>query len=144
MGKNTLRLDVRGFEEYLHKLEDLEADLKPIVADALEQAAETIEYDTIDAVAKEYLPAGGEYSLGDTEASIVRNAKVKWSGTTAEINVGFDYSKPGAGGLLITGTPRMRPDTELNKMYKGKRYMKQIQNDMAEVFKSEIEKRMGG
>lgn len=138
-----MRLDVRGFEEYIHKLEDLEADLKPIVTDALGQAAETIEHDTIDAVAKEYLPAGGKYSRGDTEASIVRGAKAKWDGATAEINVGFDYSKPGAGGLLITGTPRMRPGTELNKMYRGKRYMKQIQKDMVGVFQSEIEKRMG-
>ena len=144
MGKNTLTLSTKGFEEYIEKLDKLDADLKAIVTDALEQAAETIQDDTLDAVQKANLPAQGEYSLGDTEDSIIRNAKVQWSGSIAEIPVGFDYTKPGAGGLLISGTPKMEPASQLNKIYRGKRYMSQIHKDIADVFQDEIDRRMGG
>ena len=143
-GKNSLKLDVSGFEEYIQKLEKLEADLKPIVSDALNQAGETITDDTFDAVSDSNLPRGGEYSTGETERSIIKNPRVKWSGTTAEIGVGFDFNKPGAGGYLITGTPRMAPDKALNKIYKSKKYMKDVQKDMIDIFQDEISRRMGG
>ena len=144
MGKNLLKLDVSGFEEYIQKLEKLEADLKPIVSDALNQAGETITDDTFDAVSDSNLPRGGEYSTGKTRESIIKNPRVKWSGTTAEIGVGFDFNKPGAGGYLITGTPRMAPDKALNRIYKSKKYMKDIQKDMIDIFQDEISRRMGG
>ena len=144
MGKNLLKLDVSGFEEYIQKLEKLEADVKPIVEDALNQAGETITDDTFDAVSDSNLPRGGEYSTGKTRESIIKNPRVKWSGTTAEIGVGFDFNKPGAGGYLITGTPRMAPDKALNKIYKSKKYMKDIQKDMIDIFQDGISRRMGG
>ena len=144
MGKNLLKLDVSGFEEYIQKLEKLEADLKPIVSDALNQAGETITDDTFDAVSDSNLPRGGEYSTGKTRESIIKNPRVKWSGITAEIGVGFDFAKPGAGGYLITGTPRMAPDKALNRIYKSKKYMKDIQKDMIDIFQDEISHRMGG
>ena len=144
MGKNLLKLDVSGFEEYIQKLEKLEADIKPIVSDALNQAGETITDDTFDAVSDSNLPRGGEYSTGKTRESIIKNRRVKWEGTTAEIGVGFDFNKPGAGGYLITGTPRMAPDKALNRIYKSKKYMKDIQKDMIDIFQDEISRRMGG
>ena len=144
MGKNLLKLDVSGFEEYIQKLEKLEADIKPIVSDALNQAGETITDDTFDAVSDSNLPRGGEYSTGKTKESIIKNPRIKWSGTTAEIGVGFDFNKPGAGGYLITGTPRMAPDKALNRIYKSKKYMKDIQKDMIDIFQDEISRRMGG
>lgn len=144
MGKNLLKLDVSGFEEYIQKLEKLEADIKPIVSDALNQAGETITDDTFDAVSDSNLPRGGEYSTGKTKESIIKNPRIKWSGTTAEIGVGFDFNKPGAGGYLITGTPRMAPDKALNRIYKSKKYMKDVQKDMIDIFQDEISRRMGG
>ena len=93
-------------------------------------------------MAPSYLPAGGKYSTGKTEATIVDNPQVEWSGSRASIEVGFDFGKPGAGGFLITGTPKMKPDKELNRMYKGKKYMKQIQDQMSEVVSEAISKAM--
>lgn len=144
MGKNVLKLDTSAFNDFAEKLDKLGADLKLIFTDALEQAGETITDDTIEAMKKENLPAKGKYqsSPSETEASIIKNPKVEWSGMMGEIGVGFDFSKPGAGGYLITGTPRMKPDRELNKIYKGKRYMKQIEQDIKEVFEAELESRM--
>ena len=50
MGKNLLRLDTSGFEEYIAKLEKLEADVKPIVTEALNKAGVKITSDTTNAV----------------------------------------------------------------------------------------------
>ena len=144
MGRNILKLNTKGFDEYAEKLERLGVDLKPIFTDALQQAAETITEDTMEAISAGNLPRGGKYSTGKTEASIIKNPKVTWSGTIAEIPVGFDFAKPGAGGYLITGTPRMQPDKELNRIYKQKRYMTNIRKDMTDIFEDEIQKRMGG
>ena len=144
MARNILKLQLEGFEKLIANLEGLKGDVKGAVTDALEQAAETIEWDTKDAVKDANLPAKGVYSRGDTEKSIVENAKVNWSGTVAEINVGFDFGKPGAGGYLITGTPRMKPDYELQRIYKRKKYMSQIQKDMAEVVNDYIVDKMEG
>lgn len=142
--KNTLALETKAFEELVTKLEGIKGDVKQAVTDALEQSAETIEYDTKDAMQKANLPAKGKYSTGRTAETIVEGAKAKWTGTTAEINAGFDYSKPGSGGLLITGTPRMQPNRELNRIYKQKKYMKQIEADMAEVVNDYITEAMKG
>lgn len=144
MARNTLTLELSGFEELITKLEKLGGDVQKATTDALEQAAETIEFDTKDAVKDSLLPAGGKYSRGDTERSIVSGSEVKWSGSTAEISVGFDYGKQGAGGFLITGTPRMKPDMELKRIYKGATYKKQIVNDLIEVISDYIDDKMGG
>lgn len=142
--RNTLKLDLKGFEELITKLEGLNGNVKKAVTDAMEQAGETIGEDTADAVEKSNLPAGGKYSKGTTKKAIVQNPKIIWSGTKAEIGVGFNYDKPGAGGFLITGTPRMKPDYELQKIYKRKKYMSAIQKDMTEVVNDYIEDVMGG
>lgn len=144
MARNTLKLQLGGFQELITKLDSLQGDVKKAVTDALEQTGETIGEDTVDAVDNANLPAKGEYSKGQTKASIITNPLVHWSGNQAEIGVGFDYSKKGAGGFLITGTPRMKPDYELQKIYKRKKYMNQIQNDMADVVNDYIKEKMEG
>lgn len=144
MARNTLKLDISGFNELAKRYEALGGDVKAITQKALERAGAKIEKDTIDAVQKKNLPQKGKYSQGNTERSIVRNSRVTWSGTQAEINVGFDYSKPGAGGFLITGTPKMQPDRELHKMYKQKAYMRSVQNEMIEEVQTAIAEKMEG
>lgn len=144
MAWNTIKLNAKGFEEYAEKLEKLGADLKPIFTDVLMQAAETITEDTVDAMNPHNLPRGGKYSHGNTEKSIIKNPQVAWTGTVGEVNVGFDFSKPEAGGYLITGTPRMKPNKALNKIYKSKKYMSDIRKDMIAIFEDEIARRMGG
>lgn len=143
-GRLKLKLETKGFENLISELDGLGGDVKDAITNALGQTAETIEWDTKDAVKAANLPAKGKYSQGDTEASIVSNARVRWSGTVAEIGVGFDYAKRGAGGLLITGTPRMRPDYALENIYARKKYMKQIQDDFAEIIEDHIIRTMQG
>lgn len=140
----TLRIDTDVFSPLITKLDELGGDVKNVVSDALEQAAETVENDTVEAVKDANLPAKGKYSKKATKASIVKNAEVKWTGTYAVIHVGFDYSKRGAGGYLITGTPNMKPDRALNKMYKGKRYRQELESDIKEVINDAITRKLGG
>lgn len=150
MGRNTMSLDLKGFNELLTKLDGAGGDLKKVVTEALEEAGEKIGNDTEQAVQKSKLPAHGKFSQGDTAKTVVMNPKVEWSGDTASIGVGFDFSKKGAGGFLIKGyyqnyhgTPRhMAPQPQLNAMYTGKGYMRQIQNDMSKVVKKELDKKL--
>ena len=139
MARNTMQLDLKGFNELITKLDGLGGDIKKATQDALEKAGQKIGEDTATAVQRSNLPAGGKFSQGETAKTVVENPKVEWSGDTASIGVGFDFSKRGAGGFLIKGyyqnfhgTPRhMAPQPQLNAMYTGKGYMKQIQNEMA-------------
>lgn len=144
MGKNTLSLEFKGFEELVTLLDKLDGDIKSVVDDALTQMAETVAEDTLEAVSKSNLPAQGKYSIGDTEKSIVKNPKVSWVGSVAEIGVGFDYSKPGSGGLLITGTPRMKPVTALKTIYKQKKYRQWLEEGMQDIVMDAIKEVLGG
>ena len=87
--RNTLRLDTSGFEELIVKLDSLNGDVKAAVTDALQQAAETVRDDTMDALESQYMPHQGLYSTGQTKTTVVAPS-VNWSGTLAEAPVGFD------------------------------------------------------
>lgn len=143
MARNTLKLDTKGFEQLLTKLDSLGGNMIEVVDKALTDAGKKISEDTHKAMTKQNLPAGGKYSRGTTEKAIVDNPQVEWSGSKASIDVGFDFGKPGAGGYLITGTPKMQPNKELNRMYKGKKYMKEIQEQMGQTVGEAITKAMG-
>lgn len=149
MGRNTLKLSTTGFSKLLTQLDKLGGNIEKVATDALEQAAETIGEDTIQAIQPGNLPAKGDYSHGATEESVVRNPRVVNQGDRLTVNVGFDYAKPGAGGYLINGRPpgihgQMSAVSDLNQMYKGKKYMSQIAKDMADIVQDEISRAMGG
>ena len=140
MAKNQMKLDTTGLEAALSRLV---ATIGPerahrVVEENLEKVGRQISNDTIEAVQAGNLPAGGKYSTGDTEAAVVRDTSVTWDGGVASIPIGFDFNKPGAGGWLISGTPKMRPDAALRKMYKGKKYMQDRQNDLLNGIYEEI------
>lgn len=131
--RNILRLDTSGLEHMIRTLESLGGNVRQAVEESLVQAAEKVREDTIEALQPQYLPAGGIYSRGKTLESVITDTRVTWEGTVGSVPIGFDFSKSGAGGFLITGTPRMQPDRELNRMYKGKKYMADIQKQMSDV-----------
>ena len=109
----------------------------------MEEAAKQVQEDTADAVESANLPAGGQYSDGETRASIVRDVTPKWSGSVGEVHLGFDKSKPGAGGFLITGTPKMAPDAALAEMYSGRKYQRQINKMIEERLQKALDE-LGG
>ena len=150
MGKrNTLKLTTSGITQILQRLDKLGGNVSKVAKDALEQAGETIGEDTYAAVQPGNLPAKGKYSTGKTADSVVRNPRVVDEGTRLSIGVGFDYNKEGAGGYLISGRPKgktgqMNPVPELEQIYKRKKYMNQIVQDMSEIVQDEISRAIGG
>lgn len=147
MARNTLRMSATGIEELLTRLDELGGDIVKVASDALEQSAETIGEDTKDAISDNNLPAGGEFSGGDTDRQILKNPKPLYEGTKIVVNVGFDYGKPGAGGYLLRGryggkTGNVPAVAELQEIYERRKYMNDIKRDMKEVVLSEIEDRM--
>lgn len=139
-----LSIDFSNFSDYAERLDQLGADLKQVIGDAMEQAAETVQDDVRDAMASVNLPAGGKYSQGDTVSSIIIDPKVNWQGSYGEIGLGFDWVKPGAGGFLITGTPKMRPNYALEDIFSRKKYLKTIMNQIEEELQDAIDEYMGG
>lgn len=142
MGKNKAKVKLEGFKEMITVLDSLGGNLVGIAEDALSQAGETIGWDTLDAAQDPNMPAEGKYSTGRTEQAVLTTPRVEVSGNLVEVGAGFDYTKDGAGGILITGTPKMKPNYELQKIFKGRRYMNNISKDIEAVVQDEIERRL--
>lgn len=140
--KSSLSIDFGVFSDFAEELDKLGADLKEVFGDVMEQEGETVAEDTKEAVKDANLPAKGKYSQGDTEASIIMEPKVEWSGSVGEIGLGFDKTKEGAGGWLITGTPKMAPDYELEQIYGRKKYERQMVDSISDYLQSEIQDRL--
>ena len=139
MSGGKIKCQIYGFDEMIEKLDEINANVKDFVTESLEAVGEDIGVYTKEAIKKEELPAGGKYSTGATAQSVIINPKVEWSGTFASIGVGFDYSKDGAGGMLISGTPRMQPVQGLVDIYKRKKFWKKMSAGLEDNFKDYVE-----
>ena len=142
--KSMISIDFSNFADYAEKLDLLGANLKSVFSKAMEEAAEKVQADTIAALEDAHLPAGGKYSQGDTKNSVIPDPKTTWEGSVGEIGLGFDKTKRGAGGFLITGTPKMRPDLALERIYGTKRYENQLKKQIEKALQKEIDRIMGG
>lgn len=140
--KNFIKIEGSAFADYAEKLDKLGADLKKIFDESLIKAGTKVQADVREAVAPQNLPARGAYSTGDTEASVLE-PKVIWAGSVGELPLGFDKTKPGAGGFLITGTPRMAPDYALTKIFTQKSYETNIKKEIEADLQAEIDRIMG-
>lgn len=146
MSKNKMSIDFSGFAEYAEKLDKLGGDLKAVFDDALQQAAETYAADTLEATNDRFMPAKGKYSNGDTAESVIKEneVQVQWNGNIGEVGIGFDLSKSITSIFLIDGTPKMNPNRELKRIYRGTAYKNRIIEDMQEIFMDAIEEKMEG
>lgn len=128
----------------MKRLDSLGGDVRGAVDEALGKAAKMVRQDTVTATQHPNLPRQGKYSNNVTITSIVQDTSVHWEGQTAWVPVGFDFSLPGAGGYLITGTPKMQPAPQLHRMYKQKQYMAGIQKQIGEVITQHVVDKMAG
>lgn len=127
-----------GLDGYAERINELNGDVKKIVADALEQAADDPTADTIEGVKKKNLPAKGKYSSGRTAETVIKSPRVTWAANIGTIGIGFDKTKNGVGTLLITGTPRMKPARKLEKIYTSKKTIKEFHNAVDEALRNAI------
>ena len=143
--KNFISIDFNQFNEYAERLEALNVSLKDTFTKVMEEQGKKVAQDTEDALANEHLPAKGKFSRNDrTKEAVIREPKVEWSGTIAEMPLGFDHTKPNAGSWLITGTPKMNPDKALEKIYRKNAYEKNMIKAIAEELEKEVQKHMKG
>ena len=139
MARNQIVLDTAGMDQLLMRLARVEHESSPeVVAAAMAEIAGQIDADTAAAVQPGNLPAGGEYSQGETAASVITDTSVRWDGMTAWLPIGFDFGSPGAGGYLISGTPRMRPVSRLRQMLRQKKYMAEMHERLWKIINDHI------
>lgn len=147
MARNKIGLQVKGFEEYMSKLDEVGGStaMKRGVESALKSSKQYVNPQINTAMATSNLPAGGRYSTGDTKASIDTDMKVEWEGMTAAIKVGFDFKKSGLKSIfLMYGTPKMPPVAGLKNAIYSAKTKREIGNIQAEVLGTVIERIMEG
>lgn len=142
--KTGIYIDYSCFADIIAQIDEYTDNIADIVAESMEEAGETLANETIEALAKSNLPAQGEYWSGRTEDSVVKNPKAEIYGNYVEIGLGFDKSMPGEGGLLITGTPRMKPDKALEAIYGTKKYETKMKNQIRKKLQQELADTVGG
>ena len=138
MGKK-LRLEFAGFEEMAERLDKLGGDLKKTTEKALIETHKLLTPKVEEAFKRHDV----KYSH-DTMKSLKKDPKVEWSGSTAEIGVGFKISEGGFPSIFVMygtkvyGTPRVAPDKKLyNSIYGNKKKIRELQEG---IFAEEIAK----
>lgn len=115
MARKKIGLQVKGFEEYMAKLDELGGSdaMRKGVEKALISSKEYVNPLIEQAMATANLPAGGRYSTGGTKQSIDKDMTVEWEGMTGAVKVGFDFKKSGLKSIFLMygthGTPRREP-----------------------------------
>ncbi len=145
MARNKIGLQASGFEDYITKLDELGGSkaMKRGVESALKASKKYVNPLIEKSMTK--LPAGGKYSSGNTKESIDKDMSVEWSGMTATIKVGFDFSKSGVTSIfLMYGTPKMKPVTGLKNAVYGAKTKKELATIQEEALMKVIKRIMEG
>ena len=147
MARNKIGLQVKGFEEYMARLDEVggSAAMKKGVEKALEVSKQYVNPLIKKAMETPNLPAKGDYATGLTEKSIDDEIKVYYDGVTAAIKVGFDFSESGLTSIfLMYGTPRMPPAAGLENAIYGTKTKKKIAELQADALNETIKEIMEG
>ena len=145
MARNKIGLQFKELDAYMAKLDELGSGdaMKRGVEGALKASKQHVNPLIEKSMAK--LPAGGKYSTGNTKESIDRDMRVDWSGLTASIKVGFDFSKSGVTSIfLMYGTPRMQPVSGLKNAVYGSKTQKELATIQEEALQKVILRIMEG
>lgn len=136
MAKNRLSLNFDGMEQLMAKLESLDGDVRTATETALKKSRDYVTDNLRQAIAP-------HKETGMTEDSLHDNLPVQWSGSVAEMEVGFDIGNGGLASIfLMYGTPKMSPDRKLyNALYGGKT-RKQIAEIQQSIFSAAVARAM--
>lgn len=143
MGRNKIGLQVKGFDEYMAKLDKVGGTqaMRRGVEGALKASKQYVNPLIESSMSK--LPAGGRYSTGDTKKSIDKDMTVDWEGMTGSIKVGFDFKKSGLTSIfLMYGTPKMSPVAGLKAAIYGAKTKREIAKLQAEALDKVIKRIM--
>lgn len=139
-----LELNFAGFDSVLEQLNKMGEDAQRATDDALREAFKIITRKADNAVQKPNLPAGGKYSTGRSEASLVRDPRIKWNGTTASVDVGFNIKKGGLPTIfMMYGTPRYMKNVALYDAFYGEQTEAEIYRAVSEIFEKKLQEVLG-
>ena len=147
MARNKIGLQVKGFEEYMAKLDEVGggAAMKRGVESALKASKQYVNPLIEKAMVTSNLPAKGDYATGLTEKSTDKEITVYYDGVTAAIKVGFDFSISGLTSIfLMYGTPRMSPVAGLENAIYGAKTKKEIAKIQGDALNKVIKRIMEG
>lgn len=127
MPRGKIGINFDGFEEYMGKLEEIGGSdaMKKASKNALVESKKYVTAEIQKAI--KHLPAGGRYSTGETEMSIITEDTFTWSGTIGSTDVGFDFGESGLTSVyLMYGTPKMKPVKGLKAAVYGAKSNKEV------------------
>lgn len=136
--RNKLSVDFEGFNSMRSKLEELDGDVKGATESALKVSHQIVTRKVTDAMKP-------HNDTGETSASIIREAEVQWSGSTAEVGVGFDIENGGLPSIFLMygtklhGQPHITPDKNLYNAVYGSKTKKEVREAQKDVFFKRIE-----
>lgn len=131
--KNSLK----GFEDLLGKLDAIDGDIKGTTEKCLKESAKIINSNAKQAMQR-------HNRTGRTLESLRENMPVTWSGTEAEIKVGFDVRQGLASIFLMYGTPKIPKDTKLYNAIYGSKTKKEVAKVQEDIINDAINNAMGG
>lgn len=139
--RNKLSVDFEGFNSMRSKLEELDGDVKGATESALKASHQIVTRKVTDAMKP-------HNDTGETSASIIREAEVQWSGSVAEVGVGFDIENGGLPSIFLMygtklhGQPHITPDKNLFNAVYGSKTKKEVREAQKAVFFKRIERAM--
>lgn len=154
MARKRFGIQFKGFDEMFANYQKLGGDTKRIVGECLEAVPKLINPMLESDMAK-------HKRTGKTAQSISKDKPVEWSGTKAQIPVGFKLKEGGLPSIfLMYGTARHAPAnqygtysgivkgiTQDQKLYNdiyGAATQRKVAEKQQEIFTREIKKIMGG
>lgn len=129
--------DFKEFENLADRLREVGGDVKKTTEKCLKESHKIIT-DKLEKDIKKH-----KYT-GRTEDSIRKEADVEWSGSVAEVKVGFQFPEGLASVFLMYGTPRMKKDRKLYNDVYGKKTKKEISESNNKIVAEAVRKAMGG
>lgn len=112
-----------GFKDLAYAIDEAGGDLHAAVEEALTKTAELVQ-NTLGQAALPYAEKGLKgYATGDMFNSLKKENPIYWTGTVAEVSVGFElYEKGGWHSIFIMyGTPRISKNQKIYNAIKGTR-----------------------
>lgn len=147
MARNKMQLQVKGFEEYMAKLDEVggSAAMKRGAEAALTASKEHVNQKLNTIMQPPKMPAQGKYWTGDTKASIDKNMKVQWDGMIGSVKVGFDWAKSGiVSQVLMYGTASVPPVDGLHDAIFGAKTKREVVKLQKEAINKVIKRIMEG
>lgn len=139
MAKMSITFD--GFDKLAEAIDRVGGDLHKAADEALTETSEIVSENLTTAAAMYNGRGKGlkGYSTGAMYRAIRRDADVEWSGSVAEVGVGFTTNggSTTAGFMhsifVMYGTPRMAKDPKIYAAIKGTRTRKEIEKAQEEI-----------